>query len=165
MNYLDQTDILLLQALQEDASLTTKELAAKVNLSPSPVFERIKRLKEQGFIQKYIAVLDAGKLGCEFVAFCYIKMKQHSFENARLIMNAVQHMDEVAECYNITGDYDFMLKVYVESMKAYQEFVLRILGELDCIGGLNSSFVMGEVKNTRQIPFKAVLGQQDSQGR
>ena len=153
MTYLDQTDILLLQALQEDASLTTKELAAKVNLSPSPVFERIKRLKEQGFIRKYIAVLDAEKLNCTFVAFCYIKMKQHSFENAQLIMKAVQHMEEVSECYNITGDYDFLLKVYVESMKAYQEFVLRILGDLDCIGSLNSFFVLGEVKNSHQLPL------------
>ena len=69
-------------------------------------------------------------------------------------MSAVQKMDEVGECYNISGDYDFLMKVYVSSMKEYQKFVLRILGELDCIGGLNSSFVMGEVKNSYAIPVK-----------
>ena len=66
----------------------------------------------------------------------------------------VQTMDEVGECYNISGDYDFLLKVYVSSMKEYQQFVLRILGELDCIGGLNSSFVMGEVKNPHSVPVR-----------
>ncbi len=152
MSGLDSTDRAILQLLQEDASLTNKEIAAKVHLSPTPVYERIRHLREQGYIRKYVAVLDAEKLDCSFVAFCYIKMRQHTFENAKRLMEAVQTMDEVGECYNISGDYDFLLKVYVSSMKAYQEFVLRILGELDCIGGLNSTFVMGEVKNTHAVP-------------
>lgn len=151
---LDNTDISILRILQEDASLSNKEVAAKVHLSPTPVFERIKRLRAQGYIKKYVAVLDAEKLDCSFVAFCYVKMKQHTFENASRIMEAVQSMAEVAECYNISGDYDFLMKVYVSSMKEYQQFVLRILGELDCIGGLNSSFVMGEVKNTWSVPVR-----------
>ena len=151
---LDNTDISILRILQEDASLSNKEIAARVHLSPTPVFERIKRLRAQGYIKKFVAVLDAGKLDCSFVAFCYVKMKQHTFENAKRIMEAVQSMAEVAECYNISGDYDFLMKVYVSSMKEYQQFVLRILGELDCIGGLNSSFVMGEVKNTWSVPVR-----------
>ena len=104
--------------------------------------------------RSYVAVLDAEKLDCSFIAFCYLKMKQHTFENAQRLMDAVQTMDEVGECYNISGDYDFLLKVYVSSMKEYQQFVLRILGELDCIGGLNSCFVMGEVKNTHAVPVR-----------
>ena len=127
----------------------------RVGLSPTPVFERIRRMRAEGYIRKISAVLDEEKLGCSFVAFCYIKMKQHTYENASKIMNAVQKIDEIAECYNVTGDYDFLMKVYVSSMKAYQEFVLRILGELDCIGGLNSCFVMGEVKNTYSIPVRS----------
>ena len=118
------------------------------------MFERIKRLREQGYIKGYVAVLDAEKLDCSFIAFCYIKMKQHTFENAQRLMDAVQTMEEVGECYNISGAYDFLLKVYVSSMKEYQQFVLRILGELDCIGGLHSSFVMGEVKNTHAVPVR-----------
>ena len=154
MNGLDATDIAILKILQENAALTNKQIASRVHLSPTPVFERIKRLREQGYIKNFVAVLDAEKLNCSFVAFCYIKMKQHTFDNAQRLMDAVQSMEEVGECYNISGDYDFLLKVYVSSMKEYQQFVLRILGELDCIGGLNSSFVMGEVKNTHAVSVR-----------
>ncbi len=156
MSQPDATDVAILKILQEDATLSTRQIAQRVNLSPTPVFERIRRLRSEGYIRKVAAVLDEEKLGCSFVAFCYIKMQQHTFENASKIMAAVQKIDEIAECYNVSGDYDFLMKVYVSSMKEYQEFVLRILGELDCIGGLNSCFVMGEVKNTYSIPVRAV---------
>ena len=154
MGVLDESDIAILKILQQDADLTNKQIAARVHLSPTPVFERIKRLRADGYIKKIAAVLDVEKLNCSFVAFCYIKLKQHTFDNAERFMSAFQKMDEVGECYNISGDYDFLMKVYVSSMKEYQKFVLRILGELDCIGGLNSSFVMGEVKNSYAIPVK-----------
>ena len=149
---LDKIDILILRTLQEDASLSNKQLAAKVHLSPTPVYERVKRLKEEGYIKGITAILDVEKLGCSFVAFCFIKLKQHTYENANNFMTAVQGIKEVGECYNITGDFDFMMKVYVSSMKEYQQFVLKILGDLDCIGGLSSSFVMGEVKDTHCVP-------------
>ena len=68
-------------------------------------------------------------------------------------MEAVQHINEIVECYNVSGEYDFLLKIYVENMKAYQSFLLRILGDLDCIGSLSSSFVLGDVKNTHAIPL------------
>lgn len=155
MNGLDEKDVEILKILQDDADVTNKEIAAKVHLSPTPVFERIKRMREQGYIRKIAAVLDAGKLDCSFIAFCYIKLKQHTFENARSLMDAVQKINEVGECYNISGDYDFMMKVYVSSMKEYQQFVLRIMGDLECIGSLNSFFVMGEVKNNFGVPVRA----------
>ncbi len=151
---LDTTDLNILRNLQENSRLTTKELAALVHLSTTPTFERVKRLEREGYIKKYMAVLDAEKLGCGFVAFCYIKMKQHSYENGMRIMDAVQGINEIAECYNISGDYDFLLKIHVKDMKSYQNFILRILGDLDCIGSLSSSFVLGEVKNTHNIPIE-----------
>ena len=154
MNGLDPTDLAILRVIQNDASLTMKEIASRVHLSQTPVFERIKRLREQGYIKKVVAVLDEEKLDCSFVAFCYIKLRQHTYENASRFMDAIQKLEEVSECYNISGDYDFLLKVYVSSMKEYQQFVLNILGDLDCIGGLNSSFVMGEVKNLHAIPVR-----------
>ena len=153
MERLDETDLMILDALQEDSSLTNRQLAQKVHRSPTPVFERVKKMKDEGYIKKYVAILDVDKLNCAFMAICNIKMKQHSYENAQKIMQAVQEMDEIAECYNITGDYDFQLKIYVSSMKEYQEFILRILGQLDCIGGLSSSFVMGVVKQSYKIPI------------
>lgn len=150
---LDKTDIKILQTLQDNCRLTVKELAAAVHLSTTPTFDRMKRLEREGYIKKYVAVLDAEKLSCGFVAFCYLKMKQHTYENSMRIMEAVKTIDEIVECYNVSGDYDFMLKIYVEDMKSYQNFLLRILGDLDCIGSLSSSFVLGEVKNVHTLPI------------
>ena len=113
----------------------------------------MKRLEREGYIKKYTAVLDAEKLDCGFVAFCFIKMKQHSYANGIKIMEEVQTIPEIAECYNISGDYDFLLKIYTKDMKSYQKFILKILGELDCIGSLSSSFVLGEVKNSHILPL------------
>jgi len=148
---LDEIDIKILTLLQDNSRLTNKELAAAIHLSPTPTFERVKRLEREGYIEKYMAVLNAEKINRGFCAFCYISMKQHSFANSQRITEAVQTIPEIVECYNISGDYDYMLKIYVRDMKAYQEFVLRILGDLDCIGSLNSSFVLGEVKNSHQL--------------
>lgn len=150
---LDKTDLAILAELQKNGRLTTKELASVIHLSPTPTFERVKRLEREGYIRRYAAVLDADKLDCGFVAFCFLKMKQHSFQNATRIMEAVQNIPEIAECYNISGDYDFLLKIYTTDMKAYQKFLLRILGEIECIGSLNSSFVLGEIKNDNLLPL------------
>lgn len=150
---LDETDILILRELQDDGHLTIKELSQRVHLSVSPVYERVRRLERDGFIKRYVAVLDPEKLDCGFLAFCYLKMKQHSHENAVQIMERVQNIPEIAECYNISGDFDFLLKIYVRNMKQYQEFVMRILGDIPAIGSLNSSFVLGEVKNSHRLPF------------
>ncbi len=152
---LDKTDIAILEELQRNGRLTNKELAAAVHLSPTPTFERVKRLEREGYIRKYVAVLDPDKLDCGFVAFCYLKMKQHSYENATRIMEAVKSIPEIVECHNISGDYDFILKIYTRDMKSYQQFLLRILGEIDCIGSLNSSFVLGEVKNENSLPLRS----------
>lgn len=148
---LDEIDIKILTLLQENSRLTNKELAAAIHLSPTPTFERVKRLEREGYIEKYMAVLNAEKLNRGFIAFCYISMKQHTYDNSQRIMEAVQDIPEIVECYNISGDYDFLLKIYVSDMKAYQQFVLKILGDIDCIGSLNSSFVLGEVKNSHQL--------------
>ena len=150
---LDETDILILRELQDDGHLTIKELSQRVHLSVSPVYERVRRLEREGFIKRYVAVLDPEKLDCGFLAFCYLKMKQHSHENAVQIMERVQNIPEIAECYNISGDFDFLLKIYVRNMKQYQEFVMRILGDIPAIGSLNSSFVLGGGKNSHRVPF------------
>lgn len=143
----------ILAVLQRNARLTNKELAAAVHLSTTPTFERVKRLEREGYIINYSAVLDADRLNVGFMAFCYLKMKQHSYENAIRIMEAVKGIEEIVECYNISGDYDFLLKIYTKDMKEYQKFLLRILGEIDCIGSLNSQFVLSEVKNTHGLPL------------
>ncbi|WP_025124657.1 Lrp/AsnC family transcriptional regulator [Myroides odoratimimus] len=153
MHNLDETDLKLLRILCDNSNLTTKEIALQVNLSTTPVFERIKRLEKEGFIKKYIALIDAEKLNKGFIVFCNIKLKQHE----RLINNKfvedIMLIDEVVECYNISGDFDFILKVYANDMKHYQDFVFNKLAMVDSIGSTHSSFVMREIKNTHNISF------------
>lgn len=150
---LDETDIKLLRILQENSNLTTKELAAKVNLSPTPVFERVKRLEKERYIKKYTAILDAEKLSRGFVVFCNIRLKQHSKQLGKELVEAILALDEVTECYNVSGDYDFMIKIHVQNMAHYQDFVLNTLGEIDSIGNLQSIFVMGKIKQTYAVPL------------
>lgn len=151
VDVLDQTDIRILRELQKDAKLTTKELAAKVNLSPSPVFERQKRLEREGYIKKYVAVLDPIKVGNGITVLCNVRLKHHSKEYSRQFTSVIADIEEVVECFNTSGDYDYQLKIYARNMQHYQEFILGTLGDLDCIGSLHSIFVIGEVKNTYSI--------------
>ena len=148
---LDRTDILILRELQKDAKLTTKELAAKVNLSPSPTFERQKRLEREGYIKRYVAVVDPIKTGNGIMVLCNVSLKHHSKEYSRQFTSVIADIEEVVECFNTSGDYDYMLKIYARDMRHYQDLVLGTFGELDCIGSLHSIFVIGEVKNTGEI--------------
>lgn len=144
---LDAVDMEILRALQKNARLTTKELAAMVNLSTTPVFERVKRLEQRGYIKGYVAVLDAEKLGRAFVVFCSVKMRRIGREIAEDFARVVRSIPEVTECYNISGSYDYLLKIHAPNMKYYQEFVLNILGNIDHLGSLESTFVMDEIKH------------------
>ena len=154
METLDRTDILILRELQKDAKLTTKELAAKVNLSPSPTFERQKRLEREGYIRKYVAVVDPVKVGNGIMVLCNVRLKHHSKEFSRQFTSVIAGIDEVVECFNTSGEYDYLLKIYARDMRHYQEFVLGTLGDLDCIGSLHSIFVIGEVKNSLCVPIE-----------
>ena len=150
---LDKIDILILRELQKDAKLTTKELAAKVNLSPSPTFERQKRLEREGYIQRYVAVVDPIKVGNGIMVLCNVRLKHHSKEFSRRFTSVIAGIDEVVECFNTSGEYNYMLKIYARDMRHYQDFILGTLGDLDCIGSLHSIFVIGEVKNTLAVPI------------
>ncbi len=144
---LDEIDFQIMRILQKNAKLTTKELAAAVNLTPTPVFERQKRLERHGYIKKYIAVLDPEKLNQGLMVFCKVKLKQINNELAEAFAWQIQGIPEVTECYNISGQYDYLLKVRVANMKQYQEFVLNKLGNIDNLSSLESVFVMSEVRN------------------
>ena len=144
---LDAVDMEILRALQKNARLPTKELAGMVNLSTTPVFERVKRLEQRGYVKGYVAVLDAEKLGRGFVVFCSVKMRRIGREIAEDFARVVRSIPEVTECYNISGSYDYLLKIHAPNMKYYQEFVLNILGNIDHLGSLESTFVMDEIKH------------------
>ena len=143
---LDETDLQILKTLQKNAKLTTKELADAVHLTPTPVFERQKRLEKRGYIKKYIAVLDADKLGQSLQVYCKVKMKQINHEIAEAFSRQIQRIPEVTECYNTSGSYDYLLKVRARDMKQYQEFVLNKLGEIENVSSIESTFVMSEIK-------------------
>ena len=149
---LDEIDIKILKLLQQNSRLTVKELAARVHLSPSPTFERQKRLEREGYIQRYGAIVDHHKMGHNVIVLCNIRLKQHTHDLIQQFMDTVQTIDQITECYNTTGDYDFQIKVYARDMKDYQDFMLNTLGNIDCIGSLHSIIVIGEIKDSHYIP-------------
>ena len=153
MERLDKIDVKLLRILQRDSNLTTKEIAAKVNLSSTPVFERVRRLEKEGFIKRYVALLDAEKLDKNLCIMCNVRLKQHNGTLGREFMAAVNAIPEITECYNISGDFDYLLKIYVRDMKHYEAFVLDTLGAIPSVGSLQSNFVMSVVKQTPEMPI------------
>ena len=144
---------MILRILQKNSHLTVKELAEKVHLSPSPTFERQKRLERLGYIDRYMAVVNPHKVGNNILVLCNIRLKQHTQQLIQEFMDAVQHIDEITECYNTSGDFDFLIKVYIKDMKSYQQFMLHKLGTIPCIGSLNSIFVIDHTKSTRGVPI------------
>lgn len=139
--------------MQENARLTTKELAARVSLSSTPVFERLKRLEANGYIKKYMAIVDAEKLHQGFIVFCKVKMTRLNRDIAQDFSRIVQGIPEVTECYNISGSYDYLLKIHAKDMKHYQAFILNVLGTIEHLSSLESVFVMDELKHTYGIHF------------
>ena len=148
---LDDIDMQILKTLQKNAKLTTKELADAVHLTPTPVFERQKRLEKRGYIKKYVAILDPEKLNQGLLVFCKVKLMQINHEIADAFVRRIQRIPEVTECYNTSGSYDYLLKVRAKDMKQYQEFVLTKLGDIENVGAIESTFVMSEVKQNYGI--------------
>lgn len=144
---LDAKDLEILRILQQDGRLTTKEMAARVNLSTTPVYERIRRLERSGYIERYVAILNAEKLNQGFVVFCSVKLKRVNNAIANDFAEFVRNIPEVTECYNISGAFDYLLKVHCPNMKYYQRFVLEVLGRLDTLAHIESTFVMESVKH------------------
>lgn len=153
MDTLDDIDLKILRQLQQNSHLTTKELAARVHLSSTPVFERVRRLEREGYIRGYVALLDADKLDKGLCVFCNVKLRQHNCSLGRDFMTEIQGIEEITECYNVSGEFDYMLKIYVRNMKHYQDFVLDVLGKLQSVGSIQSNFVMATVKYTTEIPI------------
>lgn len=150
---LDNKDLEILRILQQNARLTTKELASKVNLSSTPVFERLKRLENSGIIEKYVAVLNDEKLNQGFVVFCNVKLSKMNTEVAKHFISKINEIPEVTECYNISGSFDYFLKINARNMKHYKEFLINNLGRIESIGSIESTFVMDKIKHLHGISF------------
>ncbi len=145
---MDAIDKKLLQLLQKDTKKTTKELSLKLNLSVTAVYERIKKLEREGIIQQYVALLDRTKINKGFVVFCHIKLIQHAKDFLTTFEKEVVQLDEILECFHVSGDYDYILKICVKDMEEYREFMVTKLTTLQHIGSTHSTFMIGEVKNT-----------------
>ena len=151
METLDEIDLQILKILQRNAKLTAKEVAELVHLTPTPVFERQRRLEKRGYIKRYVAVLDPEKLDLGLQVYCKVKLKQINHEIADAFCRRIMRIPEVTECYNTSGAYDYLLKVHARDMKQYQEFVLNKLGEIENLSSIESTFVMSEVKQSHGI--------------
>lgn len=148
---LDGTDRKLLSLLQDFSKRTNKELANSTGLSVTAVYERIRRLEREGIIKNYVAILDKEKIERSFAALCHIKLIQHSKSFVTRFEKEVLKLQEVSECYHVSGDYDYIIKVHVKDMEAYREFMVNKLTALDSIGSTHSTFVIGELKNSTAI--------------
>ncbi|MEI9946655.1 MAG: Lrp/AsnC family transcriptional regulator [Chitinophagaceae bacterium] len=145
---LDQKDMAILKLLQQNARMTVKEISGKVDLSTTPVYERIKRMEEAGVITQYAALVDHAKVKKGLTVICYVSLKQHNKTAGAKFIKTIQEMHEVIECYNISGEFDFMLKVVAENMNDYYDFHVNRLSEAENIGNVQSIFVMGVIKQT-----------------
>ena len=145
---MDALDKKLFGLLQKDTKKTTKELSMVLNLSVTAVYERIKKLEREGVIKKYVALLDRNKIEKAFVVFCHVKLIQHTKDLIHTFESEVIKLDEVSECFHVSGDYDYILKVNVKDMVEYREFMVTKLTGLQHIGSTQSSFMIGEVKNS-----------------
>ncbi len=154
MKKLDKIDIALLNILQQNARITNKELAAKLGLSITPIFERIKKLEKSGFIKKYVALVDNEKVDKSMVAYMFISSVKHNYDALHRAFQYMQELPEVMECYHISGDHDYMLKVVVKDIKEYENFLLKKLSTYDYIARIKSVFVLSTVKYNQAFELR-----------
>lgn len=148
---LDSKDLSILRLLQQNARITVKEISEKIHLSTTPVHERIKRMEEAKVIKQYATLVDHAKVKKGLMVICYVSLKQHSKNAGDKFIKSILEMHEIIECYNISGEFDFMLKVVAEDMNDYYNFHVNKLSQMENVGQVQSVFVMGIIKQTHQL--------------
>jgi Lrp/AsnC family transcriptional regulator len=151
---LDATDLRILEILQEDASLSAIELAEKANLSSSPCWRRVQRLREQGYIRREVALLDRRKLGLNAQIFAEVKISAHGRANLADFSKAVQSFPEVLECFVMMGHIDFLLRIVTEDVEAYERFFFDKLSRVPGIQEVNSIVALSEIKSSTALPLR-----------
>jgi Lrp/AsnC family leucine-responsive transcriptional regulator len=146
MHPLDLTDMRILDLLQYDARLTNKEIADKLGKTVTPVYERIRRLEDEGYITRYVALVDKDLIGKHLTAFTTVQLKEHSASALRGFEKEVIKFPEVMECYHLTGRFDFLIKMAIRDMKEYNDLLMHKLATLANVGGLETFFVLSEGK-------------------
>jgi Lrp/AsnC family leucine-responsive transcriptional regulator len=151
---LDETDIKILEILQDNGRITNAKLAATIGISPPAMLERVRRLETAGVISQFTALLDREKLGLEVMAIVSISLVVHELEFTDRFRERLLELDEVLECHQVTGDDDFILKVVLESIKSYSEFALKKLAAIPGIQNFKSSFVLSTIKSSNRLPIR-----------
>lgn len=154
MKLLDEIDIQLLALLQEDGRITNADLAKKVGLSPPSVLQRVRMLEKANLIKTYTALLDAERLGYRITVFAMVSLALHQEQPIERFRRGVQDIPEVMECYHVSGDFDFLLKIVVRDIRSYEVLIRERLSKLKGVQKINSSFVYGVPKYTTKVPLK-----------
>ncbi|MFY8167033.1 MAG: Lrp/AsnC family transcriptional regulator [Sediminibacterium sp.] len=144
----DSKDLAILRLLQTNARISVREIAEAVQLSTTPVHERIKRLEATGVIKQYATLIDGAKVRKGLMVICYVSLNQHSKKSGTQFIKLINELPEVVECYSISGEFDFMLKIVAEDMNSYYNFHVNKLSQAENIGQVQSVFIMGVVKQT-----------------
>ena len=147
---LDEKDLAILKLLQQNARITVREISDAIHLSTTPVHERIKRMEDAGVIKQYATLVDHSKVRKGLMAICYVSLKEHNKRSGARFIKTLQELPEVVECYIISGEFDFLLKVAVDNMDDYYDFHVNKLGQVENLGHVQSTFVMGVIKQTHQ---------------
>ncbi len=150
---LDVFDLSILRILQKDASLTNKEIASQLNKSVATVHERVRRLKEQGYIKRVVAILDRKKINKSLIAFSQVLLHDHTAETLATFEREVSKFPEVMECFQMTGTFDFVLRIATSDMDAYHDFYRNKLAKLPNITTVQSFFVLSETKSVTAYPI------------
>lgn len=151
---LDKTDIRILEALQQDARLTNQKLAALVGLSPSPCWRRVRRLEENGVIDRYVTLLNSDALGLSVTAFLMVSLENHHPDTVAHFDELVAKLPQIQECYATSGMADYLLKIVISGMREYEELLIGNLLQVTGVRTANTNFVLKERKRTTALPLK-----------
>ena len=154
---LQKKDIEILKLLQKDAKLSTSEIADKVSLSQSPCWRRIARYEEEGIIKSKVNLLSRHALGMDMVAFTTVKLASSHGDKLQAFEEQVEVLEEVVECYTMTGSFDYMLKIITSDIKHYEKFLRKHLLQLPNIGDVHSHISVTQIKNTTELPIATQL--------
>ncbi len=149
---MDDKDRQILRELQKDGRLSNSDLAERVNLSPSPCLRRLRALEKTGVITGYTAIVDQRAYGVPVTVFVQIRLEPHSKETAKIFETRIGRVDEVLDCHLMTGDTDYLLRVVVQSLEAYEVFIREKIHTIPAIASINTSFAYGIVKQSRCLP-------------
>lgn len=150
---IDEIDQKILEILQEDGRISNAELARRINMSPPPTLERVKKLEKNGVIQSYVALADPAKLGLNCFTYVEVTLVRHGREGVERFMKAITGLDEVMECHHITGGADFLLKVASRDIPGYENFVLHKLTALPEVQHLKTLVVLSTLKHETRLPL------------